>query len=125
MTEIPVLKLKDKIKARGAESEEPSGVILYSEIPTFPLDSANQMPQEQTLLRSICRRRQNETASSGDHLADQFKLTDRGEHFVLHEDERLIIFTTQSNLTFLKSCKHWFADGTFKVRKHISIIVIG
>jgi hypothetical protein len=106
MVEIPFLKLKDKIKARGAESEEPSSVILHSEIRTFPLDSANRLPQEQNLLRTIRRRRQNETASSGNHLADQFKLTDRGEKFVLHEDEKLIIFTTQSNLSVLKSCKN-------------------
>jgi hypothetical protein len=125
MTGISVLELKDKIKARAAESEEPSSAILYSEMRTFPLYSANQLPQEQTLLRSIRRRRQNATASSGDQLADQFKLSDRGEHFVLHENKSLIIFTTQSNLSFLKSCKHWFADGTFKVRKYISIIVTG
>jgi hypothetical protein len=123
MTEIPVLELKDKMKARAAESKEPSSVILYSEMRTFPLDSANQLSEEQTLLRTIRRRRENETASSGDQLTDQPKLTDRGENFVLHENERLIIFTIQSHLSVLKSCIHWFADGTFKMRMHISIIV--
>ncbi len=44
-----------------------------------------------------------------------FKKTDRGEDFVLYEDEKLIIFTTTSNLSALKGSKHWFADGTFKV----------
>ena len=48
-------------------------------------------------------------------MPDRLKLTDRGESFILHEDKSLIIFTTASNLSILKSCKHWFADGTFKV----------
>jgi hypothetical protein len=123
MTEILVLELKDTIKIRAVESEEPSSGILYSEIRTSLSDAANQLPQEQTLLRTIRRQHENETASSDGQLADQFKLTDRGENVVLHEDERLIIFTTQPNLPALKSCKYWFADGMFQVRKQISIIV--
>jgi hypothetical protein len=125
MTEIPVLELKDKIKARAAESKEASSVVFHSDMRTFPLDSANQLPQEQTLLRTIRRRRQNEKASSDDQFVDQYKFTDRGEHFVLHKNERLINFTTQSNFSVLKSCKHWFADRTFKVRQRISIIFTG
>ncbi|CAF0963335.1 unnamed protein product [Didymodactylos carnosus] len=48
-------------------------------------------------------------------LPDNLKMTDRGEDFILYEDDKMIIFTTKTNLSVLKSFKHWFADGTFKV----------
>jgi hypothetical protein len=41
--------------------------------------------------------------------------TDRGENFVLHEDNSMVIFTCEKNLSVLKECKHWFMDGTFSV----------
>ncbi|CAF4412398.1 unnamed protein product [Rotaria socialis] len=62
---VPVLELKNKIKARAAETEESSSTILHSAMRSFPLDAAGQLPQ--------------------------------------------------TNLSVLKTCKHWFVDGTFKV----------
>ncbi|CAF4329354.1 unnamed protein product [Rotaria socialis] len=63
---VPVLELKNKIKARAAETEESSSTILHSAMRSFPLDAAGQLPQ--------------------------------------------------TNLSVLKTCKHWFVDGTFKMR---------
>ena len=113
----PVLDLKNKIKARAADNEEPSSAILHSLMRSFPLDSAGQLPKSDTLLRNIRRQRQTIPTDPDNKLPDHLKQTDRGENFVLHEDKDLIIFTTDSNLSVLKSCKHWFADGTFRVRK--------
>ena len=47
---IPVLKLKNKIKARAAEAQELSSTILHSVMRNFPLDSATHLPQQETLL---------------------------------------------------------------------------
>jgi hypothetical protein len=116
--QAPVLDLKNKIKARAADSEEPSSTILHSVMRSLPLDSAGQLPKSQTLLRTIRRQRQAVPAGPDNKLPDHLKQTDRGENFVLHEDKDLIIFTTDSNLSVLKTCKHWFADGTFSVRKY-------
>lgn len=82
---------------------------------SFPLDSAGQLPQTESLLRTIRRQRQAIPMDPDNKLPDPLKQTHRGEHFVLHESKEMIIFTTASNLSVLKSCKHWFADGTFKV----------
>ena len=91
---------------------------------TFHLDSAGQLPQNETLLRTIRRQRQAISMNDDQRLPDHLKQTDRGENFVLHEDKKMIIFTTTSNLSILKRCKHWFADGTFKVREtNFSIFV--
>ena len=112
----PIVELKNKIKCRAAASEEPSSTILHSALRSFPLDAAGQLPRSDTLLRTIRRQRQAEPMDAENRLPDSLKQTDRGENFVFHEDKKLIIFTTASNLSVLKTCKHWFADGTFRVR---------
>ena len=121
--QIPVIELKSKIKARALISEEPTSSILYSEIKSFPLDAAGQLPQTDTLQRTIRRQRQTPKTNPDNQLPDHLKQTDRGDNFVLHENNKLIIFTTTSNLSVLKTCKHWFADGTFKVKKEIILLL--
>ena len=108
---VPVLELKNKIKTRAVETEESPSTILHS---SFPLNAASQLPQSETLSRSIRRQCQVPPANSNSQLPNHLKQTDRGEKFLLHEDKGLIVFTTASNLSVLKACKHWFADGTFK-----------
>ena len=113
---VPVLELINKIKTRAVETEEPPSTILHSAIGSFPLNAASQLPQSETLSRSIRRQRQVPPANSNSQLPDHLKQTDRREKFLLHEDKELTIFTTASNLSVLKACKHWLADGTFKAR---------
>ena len=112
---IPVVELKNKIKSKAVESEEATSNILFTNLRSFPLDAAGQLPQTDSLLRMIRRQRQADPTTSDNRLPDQLKQTDRGENFLLHEEKDLIIFTTNSNLSVLKRCKHWFADGTFTV----------
>ena len=95
---------------------ESSSIILHSIIRSFSLNSASQLPQSEALSRSIRQPHQVPPVYSNSQLPDHLKQTDRGEKFLLHEDKELIIFTMASNLSVLKSCKHWFADGTFKAR---------
>ena len=114
---VPVLELKNKMKTRAVENEESSSIILHSAIRSFPSDAASQLPQSETLSRSIRRQRQVSPANSNSQLPDHLKQTDRGENFLLLEDKELIIFTTESNLSVLKACKHWFVDGTSKARE--------
>lgn len=115
--QLPVVELKNKIKSRAVDNEEPTSTILFSSLRSFPLESAGQLPRNETLLRTIRRQRQAEPADPNKRLSDSMKQTDRGDNFVLYEDDKLIIFTTTSNLSVLKTCKHWFADGTFKVNE--------
>jgi hypothetical protein len=114
--QIPVVDLQNKIKTKALNSEEPTSNILFSTLRSFPLDAAGQLPRNDTLLRTIRRQRQAEPTNPDNQLPDRLKQTDRGDNFILHEENDLIIFTTNSNLSILKTCKHWFADGTFKVK---------
>ena len=113
---VPVLKLKNKIKKRAIETEESPSTILHCAIYSFSLNVASQLSQSETLSRSIRRQRQVAPTNSNSQLPDHLKQTDRGEKFLLHANKELIVFTTASNLSVLKACKHWFADGTFKAR---------
>ena len=55
---VPVLELNNKIKTRAVETEESPSTILLSAIGSFPLNAASQLPQSETLSRSIRRQRQ-------------------------------------------------------------------
>ncbi|CAF3615372.1 unnamed protein product [Rotaria socialis] len=52
---VPVLELKNKIKLRVPETEESSSTILHSAMRSFPLDTADQLPESETLLRTSRR----------------------------------------------------------------------
>ena len=76
--QIPVVELKNKIKSKALDSEEPTSSILYSNIRSFPLDAAGQLPQTNSLLRTIRRQRQAEPTNADNRLPDHLKQTDRG-----------------------------------------------
>ncbi|CAF3357123.1 unnamed protein product [Rotaria socialis] len=78
---VPVLELKNKIKSRATETEEPSNTILHSTMRSFPLDAAGQLPQSETLWRTICRHHQGPLTNFNNQLPDHLKQTDRGKNF--------------------------------------------
>ena len=71
--QIPVIELKDRIKSRVLTSEEPTSNILYSEIKSFPLDAAGQVPQTDTLQRTIRRQRQTPKSQCRQSITWPFK----------------------------------------------------
>ncbi|CAF2122584.1 unnamed protein product, partial [Rotaria magnacalcarata] len=75
---VPVFELKSKIKARAAETEEFPSTILHSVMRSFPLDAAGQLPQGDTLLRTIRRQRPAPSTNNDNQLPDNLKQTDRG-----------------------------------------------
>lgn len=112
---IPAIKLYNEVKQRAATSDEPSSSILQSALKTFPLRAAGELPRTDIIVQTIRRQRATPAVIIDGHLPDNLKNTYRGEDFILHHDNEMIIFTTKSNLSVLKQSKHWFADGTFKV----------
>ncbi|CAF3918353.1 unnamed protein product [Rotaria sp. Silwood2] len=73
---VPVLELKNKIKTRAAKTEELPSTILHSVMRSFPLDAANQLPQSETLLRTIRRQRPAPSMTANNQLPDHLKQTD-------------------------------------------------
>ncbi|XP_042223201.1 uncharacterized protein LOC121867341 [Homarus americanus] len=52
-------------------------------------------------------------APDGDFLTDDLWKSIRGEDFVIHESDNLLILSTLRNLQLLASNDHWLCDGTF------------
>jgi hypothetical protein len=111
-----LIRIQNEIKERGASSGEPTSTILHNVLRTVPVNIAAELPSTQSLSQTIRRQRMAPSLEVNGHLPSVLKQTDRGENFVLFEDDSMIIFTSDSNLSVLKECKHWFADGTFSVR---------
>ena len=112
---IPVIQLHNEVKQRAATTDEPTSSILHSALLTFPLGAAGQLPRTDIILQTIRRQREAPATIVDGHLPEDLKKTHRGDDFVLHQDDEMIIFATRANLSALKQSKHWFADGTFKV----------
>ena len=108
---------KDKVPPLAQTSDEPTSIILHSALRTLPLSAASELPRTEMIMQTIRRQRATPSAANKEErLPEALQKTDRGEDFVLHEDTEIIIFTTNNNLSALKQSKHWYADGTFKVR---------
>ena len=112
---IASIQLKNNIKARAATTEEQSSSILHSALRNYPISAAGALPKTEALMITIRRQRVNDKVDADGRLPNRLRKTDRGEDFILFEDEKLIIFASKENLSLLKQSKHWFADGTFKV----------
>ena len=89
---------------------------MYNALRSAPLSIAADLPSTDALCQCIRRQRPQFSLDINNQLPEILKQTNRGEQFLLFEDESMIIFTSQSNLIVLSQWKHWFLDGTFSVR---------
>ncbi|CAF1136196.1 unnamed protein product [Adineta steineri] len=112
---VHIIQLKNEIKTRGSSSEEATSTILFDALRTIPLNAVPDLPSNKSLMQTIRRKRQPVQLDENGQLPFVFRLTDRGENFVLFEDPSMLIFTCDKNLSILKKCKHWFMDGTFSI----------
>ena len=113
---IPTVQLKNEIKTRAITTDESTSTILHSALRTYPLSAAGELPRNESLMLIIRRQRTVEKVDVDGRLPEKLRKTYRDEDFILYEDKNFIIFTTKTNLSILKQNKHWFADGTFKVK---------
>ena len=118
---VPSIQLKNEIKARAATTDESTSTIIHSALRTYPLSAAGHLPKNESLMLMIRRQRTTETVDADGRLPENLRKTYRDEDFILHEDKKLIIFTTKTNLSILKQNKNWFTDGTFKVNYQLNV----
>ena len=99
---IPAIKLYNEVKERAATTDVPSSSILHSALKTFPLRAAGELPRTDIIVQTIRRQRATPAVIIDGHLLEILKKTYRGEDFILHHDNEMIIFTTKTNLSVLK-----------------------
>lgn len=98
--------------------------ILTQSVPDISPAAAAQLPSVHHIRRNIRRQRQATNnplpvppTRADITIPESYQLTLDGQKFLLHDaggDDRMLLFSTQSNLQLLQECEHWFADGTFK-----------
>lgn len=103
---LHVIRVQNGIKERSGSSEETTSIILHNVLRMVPLNIAAELPSTDALEQCIRRRRPRLNLDINSQLPHILKQTDRGENFVLHEDDSMIIFTSKSNLNVLKECPH-------------------
>ena len=112
---LHVIRLKNEIKICGASSNEGASTILSDVLRTTPIAvSAGLLSTEASLQTIRCERKPIQLDHNG-RLPFMLREADRGENFVLYEDDSMIIFTCEKNLSVLQECRRWFMDGTFSI----------
>ena len=112
---VHVIRLKNELKARGKSSDEATSTILFEALRTIPLNVVADLPTNNALMQTIRRERPTIQLDENGDLPLAFRQIDRDENFVLYEDDSMVIFACDKNLSVLKECPHWFMDGTFSV----------
>ncbi|CAF2075661.1 unnamed protein product [Rotaria magnacalcarata] len=93
---VPAIQLKNEIKTRAAMTDESSSSIINSVLRTYPLSAAGELPRSDGLSLTIRRHITTETVDVNGRLPEKLRKTYRDEDFILHEDKKLIIFTTKN-----------------------------
>jgi len=85
----------------------------------------SSLPEIRSLKRKIQRTRSkkftvvNPTSLGELIVTDEYRHLRNGVKFLLFDsgpesENRVLIFGTEKNISTLKTCKHWYSDGTFK-----------
>lgn len=87
--------------------------------------ATGQLPSISSLKRTIQHVRQRMEAIPANPrnltelvIPEEYTRNSDGEPFLLFDsgpnEQRILIFSTDRNLTFMESCEHWYVDGTFR-----------
>ncbi|XP_057336357.1 uncharacterized protein LOC130674920 isoform X2 [Microplitis mediator] len=128
-SKINVMSALEKLRHKAATTDEPTSSIVAATVAGVPNAAAVNLGSRRDLGRTVARIRKvnNNIPVSPTTLKDlivppRYSVTAKGEPFLLKDikidtkkrSERLLIFSTDQNIRYLKQCKILFADGTFK-----------
>lgn len=122
---LQVVKVLNKTKQKAIESQELPHLIATQACVKLPTAVAGQLPPFSLIKRNIRNVRNVKTQAPPNpinllqlKIPLEYRVTHSNEPFLLHDSEdgpnRILIFSTSTNLQLLSSAKRWFADGTFK-----------
>ena len=103
---VHIIRLKNEIKTNSSSSDEATSNLLFNALSTIPLNVASDLPTTNALMQTIRRERRPLQLDVNGQLPFLFRQTSRGENFVLMENESMVIFTCERNLSVLQNCKH-------------------
>lgn len=119
-------RISNEIKRQALETNNSPHAVITEAYQQCPLSVASSLTQISSMKRTIRRLRQNDsdfpnenpTLREDINIPDQFKITNKGEEFLLFDSgnisTRMLIFGTKRNLLLLSQNREWYSDGTFK-----------
>ena len=117
-------KLQD-MKVRSTNTHLAPRSIISNIATTTAVHTLEEMPQTDTISRSIRRWRKKDSHSPptpqnrfGYTIPDEFRTLANGQNFLKFDSgandlKRILLFASDDGID-LKSCRNWAADGTFK-----------
>lgn len=121
-----VIQVQTAIKRRALDTEETAQQILSTVAVNVSDSAAAQLPPIRHMRRGV-RRLKKDAGNplpvppnlQAMEIPQEYKVTHRDEPFLLYDSgtdspNRILIFSTETNLRALTTTGHWFSDGTFK-----------
>lgn len=112
------------LKRKASVSDESTQKVIKKELATVPDSVSPHLPSTSSMTRTVQRTRETKidmisyTNRQDLILPENFKVTLKNEKFLLYDSglvsERILIFSTVSNLSVLARSKTLYVDGTFK-----------
>lgn len=123
----PVCVTKNAIKRKATESDSPPAHIVQNAIASIDENVRPYLPSTSALKQSCKRVRKNKNVEPKTlddlNLPDEYKQTLNNELFLIKEidvdDNKVLIFSTVSNLSKMSNADYWLMDGTFNVVPNI------
>ncbi|KAG0441372.1 hypothetical protein DMUE_1095 [Dictyocoela muelleri] len=112
--------LRDKARNRSlAVSERPRGIIK-KEFGIVNTSILKHLPMTRNFIDNITKfSKKNNISNNYSEIPSEIRTTYADELFLLHDsgqetENRFLIFSTESHLSYLKKSDFWYCDGTFK-----------
>ncbi|KAG0429811.1 hypothetical protein DMUE_5716 [Dictyocoela muelleri] len=117
-----VLYVSEYLKKRALTTRELSRDIIDQSLSKISRESMHFLPQYKSLRNRISVLRRSNTGiqpNANDDVPDVIRKTQLGEFFYLYDtgqndENRVIVFSTASNILHLENSPIWICDGTFR-----------
>jgi len=124
-TNVEVRRRINVLKESARNTQDAPSQIVAAASVNMPKAVAGDFPTPLRLTRTIQKARvaatgapRNPNSLNDLVLPVSYTKTLNGEDFLLFDSgtgaDRVLLFSTETNLRTLSQCKHWYADGTFK-----------
>ena len=123
-------RVKQEIKGRAQDSSEHTRTIIQASTSAIDTEYAVALPSYRSRVRVIERQRNGETLNPCNikevAIPVELQVTEKNDQFLAYEsgpdeEDRVLIFATQTNLDILGTSQDWHTDRTFNVSPNFSI----
>ena len=122
---VEVRSFMNRVKSDAKQARDSPQYVISSAASQLSESAAQALPAISSIKRTIHNIRQKERAGLANPIhrrdivfTDEQTKTHKGEQFLQHDsgpyDDRILIFSTQNNLSILENSENLQVDGTFK-----------